>query len=172
MVLFLWGALPDERTSLSYVYAVGPWERSLSRVRVPWDLRSYFTLSDLRLSFSSPPTTCRVTVEIFDPASTRVDRLNVSWSSLYNLGADRKENTIFYSCSVVACLSVKTFTWLLLSHCLATGRSTEPFPINGCLWWLHISGFLQTCHIIYDGNWFSNSSGISAVFFFGTESFI
>jgi hypothetical protein len=45
---------------------------SLSRVRVPWDSRSYFTVSDLRLPFSSPPTTRRVTMEVFDPASTRV----------------------------------------------------------------------------------------------------
>jgi hypothetical protein len=32
----------------------------------------YFTVSDSRLPFSSPPTTRRVTVEVFDPASTRV----------------------------------------------------------------------------------------------------
>jgi hypothetical protein len=42
-----------------------------SQVRVPWDSRSYFTVSDLKLPFSSPPTTRRVTVEVFDPASTR-----------------------------------------------------------------------------------------------------
>jgi hypothetical protein len=47
-------------------------QRSLSRVLVPWDLSPYFTVSDLRLPFSSPPTTRRVTVEVFDPASTRV----------------------------------------------------------------------------------------------------
>jgi hypothetical protein len=34
-VLFLWGALSDERTGLSFVYAAGPCQRSLSRVRVP-----------------------------------------------------------------------------------------------------------------------------------------
>jgi hypothetical protein len=48
-----------------------PWPGSLSRVRVPWDSWPYFTVSDLRLPFSSPPTTRRVTVEVFDPASTR-----------------------------------------------------------------------------------------------------
>jgi hypothetical protein len=41
-------------------------------VLVPWDLRPYFTVSDLRLPFSSPPTTHRVTMEVFDPASTWV----------------------------------------------------------------------------------------------------
>jgi hypothetical protein len=71
-VLFLWGALSDERSGLSFVYAAGPCQRSLSRVRVHWDLRPYFTVSDLRLPFSSPPTTRRFTMEVFDPASTRV----------------------------------------------------------------------------------------------------
>jgi hypothetical protein len=33
--------------------------------------RPYFTVSDLRLPFSSPPTTRRVTVEVFDPTSVR-----------------------------------------------------------------------------------------------------
>jgi hypothetical protein len=62
-VLFLSGALSDERTGLSFVYAAGPCQRSLSRVRVPWNSRPYFTVSDSRLPFSSPPTTRRVTVE-------------------------------------------------------------------------------------------------------------
>jgi hypothetical protein len=52
MVLFLWGALSDERMGLSFVYAAGPCQRSLSRVRVPLDLRPYFTVSDLRRFFS------------------------------------------------------------------------------------------------------------------------
>jgi hypothetical protein len=77
-VLFLWGALSDERSGFSFVYAAGPCQRSLSRVQVPWDLRPYFTVSHLRLSFSSPPTTRRVAVEVFDPASTRVGWRSVS----------------------------------------------------------------------------------------------
>jgi hypothetical protein len=70
--LFLWGALSDERTGLSFVCAAGPCQRSLSRVLLPWDFRPYITVSDLRRPFSSPPTTRRVTVGVFDPASTRV----------------------------------------------------------------------------------------------------
>jgi hypothetical protein len=42
-VLFMLGALSDERTGLSFVYAAGPCQRSLSRVRVLWDSRPYFT---------------------------------------------------------------------------------------------------------------------------------
>jgi hypothetical protein len=68
-VLFLWGALSDDRTGLSFIYAAGRYQRNLSLVRVPWDSRPYFTVSHLRLPFSSPPTTRRVTVEVFHPAS-------------------------------------------------------------------------------------------------------
>jgi hypothetical protein len=70
--LALCGAFSDERKGLSFVYAAGLRQLSLSSVRVPWDSWPYFTVSDLRLPFSLPPTTCRVTVEVFDPASTRV----------------------------------------------------------------------------------------------------
>jgi hypothetical protein len=47
----MWGALSDERTGLSFTIAAGPHQRSHSRVRVPWDSRPYFTLSDSRLPF-------------------------------------------------------------------------------------------------------------------------
>jgi hypothetical protein len=63
---------------------------SYFRVRVLWDSRPYFTVSDSRLSFVSPPTTRRATVEVFDPASTRhsdlrmnYDSFITSWSSVY-----------------------------------------------------------------------------------------
>jgi hypothetical protein len=46
-------------------------QRIHSCVRVPWDSRKYFTVSDSRLPSLSPPTICRTTVEVFDPASTR-----------------------------------------------------------------------------------------------------
>jgi hypothetical protein len=70
--LLMWGALSDETTGLSFTIAAVSSQRSHSRVRVPWGSRPYFTVSDLRLPFSSPPRTRRVTVEVFDPASTRV----------------------------------------------------------------------------------------------------
>jgi hypothetical protein len=56
-VLLMSGALSDERTGLSLKIAAGPRQRSHSRVRVPWDSRPYFTVSDSRLSILSPPTT-------------------------------------------------------------------------------------------------------------------
>jgi hypothetical protein len=63
--------LSDKRKGLFFVYVAGPCQRSLSRVRVPWDTRSYFSVSGLRRPISSPPMTRRITVEVFDPASTR-----------------------------------------------------------------------------------------------------
>jgi hypothetical protein len=58
---FRWApSLRGER--VTFVCAAGPCQRSLSRVLVPWDLRLYFTVSDLRLPFSSPPTTRRLTL--------------------------------------------------------------------------------------------------------------
>jgi hypothetical protein len=82
-VLFLWGALSDERTDLSFVYAAGARQRSLSRVRVSWDSWPYFAVSDLRLPFSPPPTTRGVTVGEFEPASTRVSSRCQSQSQIY-----------------------------------------------------------------------------------------
>jgi hypothetical protein len=66
----IWGALSDERTGLSFTIAAGPRQRSHSHVLILWDSGPYFTLSDSRLPFSSPPTTRRAMVEVFDPAST------------------------------------------------------------------------------------------------------
>jgi hypothetical protein len=80
--LFRWGALSDERTGLSFTIPAGPSQSSHSRVRASWDSRPYFTISDLRLPMSSPPTTRRVTVEVFDPASTRVSLSDVSYLCL------------------------------------------------------------------------------------------
>jgi hypothetical protein len=49
--LLIWGGVSDERACLSYTIAAGPRQRSHCQVRVPWDTRPYFTVSDLRLPF-------------------------------------------------------------------------------------------------------------------------
>jgi hypothetical protein len=56
--LLMWAAVSGERTGLSFIIAADPRQHNNSRVRVPWDSRTYFTISDSRLPFSSPPTTC------------------------------------------------------------------------------------------------------------------
>jgi hypothetical protein len=70
--LLIRGAVPDERTGLSFTAAAGARQRNNSRVRVPWDSRPYFTISESRIPFSSSTTTRRATVEVFDSASTQV----------------------------------------------------------------------------------------------------
>jgi hypothetical protein len=82
----MWTTLSGERTGLSFTIAAGARQVSHSRVRVPWDSRTYFTVSDSRLPFSSPSTTRRATV------STR-EELFPSLSCLQYLGTDRTENT-------------------------------------------------------------------------------
>jgi hypothetical protein len=82
--LLMWGVLSDERTGLSFPIAAGLCQRSHSRARVPWDSPPYFTVSDSRLPFSSPPTTCRDTLEVFDTASTRESSKIVSLYTLYS----------------------------------------------------------------------------------------
>jgi hypothetical protein len=122
--LFLWGALSDERTGLSFVCAAGPCQRNLSRVQVPWDLRPYFIVSDLRLPISSHPTTRRVTVEVFDPASTRVEA--GLGPSLYNLGAHPSENT------VTIVIAQQYLDSCLPIRCRGN-MFAQPLPSNECL---------------------------------------
>jgi hypothetical protein len=69
---FVYVRRPLWREDGSFVYnCFCPRQRSLFPVRVPWDSWSYFTVSNSRLPFSSPRTTRRATVEVFEPASTR-----------------------------------------------------------------------------------------------------
>jgi hypothetical protein len=86
--LLIWVALSDERTGLSFTIASGSRQCSHSCVRVPWDSRPYFTVSDSRLPFLSPPTIRRATVEVFDPASTREILLRMN-CDFYNFQVPR-----------------------------------------------------------------------------------
>jgi hypothetical protein len=68
---------------------------------------------------------------------------NGSWSSSYSLSMEHTKTPL----PILACTSVVASVWWLLSHCLAMGVFTEPFPSNGCLYWLHNFGCQQTYHI-------------------------
>jgi hypothetical protein len=71
---------------------------------------------------------------------------NGSWSSLYSLATDSTENTVSNNSSTDACVSVEVITWRLFSHGLEMGVFTEPFPKDGCFFWLHSSCFEQICN--------------------------
>jgi hypothetical protein len=77
-------------------------------------LRPHFTVSHLRLPFSSPPTTRRVTVEVFDPASTRGCLTVTTYQSLYSIRTDHPENT---ASIIETCLP---------NHCIATVAARTP----------------------------------------------
>jgi hypothetical protein len=130
---FLWGALSDKRTGLSFVYAAGPRQRSLSLF--PWIFRPYFTISVLRLPFSSPPITRRVTVEVFDPASTRVCRQRIlslpyiaaerTWTYNKHISFDR------YPSSLLPCRSdlQKTRHVVSVYCCMTSPRTRKQLPL-------------------------------------------
>jgi hypothetical protein len=129
----MWDVLSDEWTVLFFAIATDPRQRSHSRVRVPWNSWPYFTkildspnpedqvpaytymspgtrlptyTQGHWISFSSSPTASRATVEVFEPASTRVS-LSVSTrlvASLYNHSKDNTENTATSNSTVVASL--------------------------------------------------------------------
>jgi hypothetical protein len=82
---------------MSFTIVADPRQRSHSRVRVPWDSRPYFTVSDSKLPFSSPPTTRMATVEAFDPASTRYLHTGGGSLSCYNVPTNLVEATSFNS---------------------------------------------------------------------------
>jgi hypothetical protein len=65
----MWGALSDERTSLSFTFAAGPRQFSYCRVRVPRYSWSYFTVSD------QDAPNLEGQVPLFTSPSNRVARL-------------------------------------------------------------------------------------------------
>jgi hypothetical protein len=117
--LLMWSALSDERMVLSFGLRQG----SHSQVRVPWDTQPYFTVSDSKLPFSSPPTTRRVTMEVFDPTSTRDIFCYCPLTFLIlHLHVPRRKHFQYFFCSWVrACCG---------GHVMAT----EPLPSNCRVW--------------------------------------
>jgi hypothetical protein len=110
-----------------------------------------------RFFFSLLPTTRRTTVEVFDPASARDSfSHNRSFSLLYSIDTDRIGNTSpnssiaasrSYCRARVEKVASQLLYWCLLRICcLATDVFTEPFPSNGCLYWLHSSCLEKICH--------------------------
>jgi hypothetical protein len=65
----LCGAPSWMRGLICLLYMLLSLASAISRIQVPWDLRPYFTVSDLKIPFSLPFTTRRFTVEVFDPVA-------------------------------------------------------------------------------------------------------
>jgi hypothetical protein len=139
--LLVWGVLSDERTGLPFAVAAGLHQRSHSRVRIPWDSRPYFTVSDVRRLFSSPPRTRRATVEVFDPASTReCPNEFTNELSFITRGEPKRDHHLeLFVCHYLFHPMLRNIS--LSSHCLAMDSSacirchgnvlTEQFSSNG-----------------------------------------
>jgi hypothetical protein len=155
--LLIWGTLSDESMVLSFTIAAGPRQRSHFRVRVPWDSWPYFTVSDSRFPFSSPPTTRRFTVDVFNAASTRV--CIECTNELPFITARRPEYKSpcrTFNCTLLLCwLSWKSRAWqfapgddsFVAIRCSGNVIS-EPLLSNRRLIRLHHLGFQPSCHNI------------------------
>jgi hypothetical protein len=108
----LWGALSDERTGLSFVYAAGSLPVQSFSGPSLLGLATIFYCLRFETSFSSPLTTRRVTVEVFDSASTRGLDLHSRMCSLCSLESNRIENKPSNNSSIVAWASVAAETCL------------------------------------------------------------
>jgi hypothetical protein len=133
--LFIWSALSDERTDLSHTIAAGPRQCCHSRTRVPWGSRPYFR---------SPPTTRRVTVEVFESASSR-DRENALFSArplIHSSGNHGK-------CLLLLRIN-GNFCWMFVyleAFVLPELVSRNPPPWTHVLYWV-VSQKRPTCHNI------------------------
>jgi hypothetical protein len=116
--LLMWGALSDERTGLSFSIATGPRQRSQSRVRFTWNSRPYFTVSNLRLPFSAPLTTRRVTA--LPHGSNRIE-ITASKSSSFTVCLFVVPETCVNFVAMLRFLQASLSPWIrvLESRCLA-----------------------------------------------------
>jgi hypothetical protein len=145
-LVFVGRPLWREDWSAFFVYAAGPCQRSLSRVRVLWYSRPYFTVSDLRLPFSSPPTTRMVTAEVFEPASTWVtaapQSLQISAGIIPQFGHDRfLINPSHFIVYTVTCMSdYRRGTGFIIGFIeLLHNVTTSNYSANACSHILHFT---------------------------------
>jgi hypothetical protein len=134
----MWGTLSDKRTGLSFTIAASPQQCSHFWVWVPWYLWSYFTVSDLRLPFLSPPTTHRATVEVFSSISTWNEL--PGWCPCYINPLHRPSRKHYFQQYLYCCMHI---------HCHAN-MSTEPFPSNSRLFLLikNLLSSSECCFIV------------------------
>jgi hypothetical protein len=100
---FLWGALSDERTGLTFIYAAGPLPAQ------SFFSRPYFTVSYLRLPFSSP---------VSHYIASALTSLRTPFPTMY---------------LIVACLSV-AMEMCLPSRCLTTDHVIMSLYLLYSIW--------------------------------------
>jgi hypothetical protein len=136
----------------------GPCQRSLSRVLVPWDLRPYFTLSELRLPFrrllrlagsrwrySTPPPHGWLSL--------------MNWTNSFITSGRTKYKSPCLTVPLLFCFSLFNrcrgnvlteqlpSSGLFSSYSLLLARVLgEPLASNWLPLWIHYSGFQASCH--------------------------
>jgi hypothetical protein len=145
-VCFLWGmdsALWREG-GLSFTIAAGPRQRSHSRVRVPWDSRPYFTVSDSRLPFCRLPRLAGLRWRYLkQPPHGILQQLSSKPRLTYNPSARTTQKIPFLCCCTIRV-------------CCCGNVFTEPLPRNICYICLsrgcciakalHATTFSKRCH--------------------------
>jgi hypothetical protein len=124
-VLLLWGALSDERTSMSFVYAAGPCQCSL------FDSFSLFVTS---YDFQVHGGGIRPRLHTGHKPRRQMNY----WSSLYSPGTDRTEN----ASSIIACFLVSGET-CPQSCSLATSVVLSPVYTAVTWQWVCISQYIE-----------------------------
>jgi hypothetical protein len=119
-----------------------------STVQLSWDSWPYFTVSGSRLPFSSPPTTRRVTVEVFDPAYIPTVFKITPWhgprrkhspSIVVQACADHIYNTVLLLLRECMLRALPCKDRCLRSHCLATGLYATILIYNVTpQWWKYV----------------------------------
>jgi hypothetical protein len=133
--LLMLGALSDGRTGLWFRIAADPRQRSHSWVRVPWDSRQYFTVSNSRLPFSSPSMTPRATVEVFDSTSTRYTLPVSEFASLITtLHGPYTACIVYEACVPRCCLATDVLLLRVLYALTSNGLFTTNLSPGECLY--------------------------------------
>jgi hypothetical protein len=119
-----------------FVYSAGRREHSLSQVRVPWDSWPYFTVSGLRLPFSSPPILF-ASPYIVSGRTTENTSVSLQWTyanHIENTSCDTGSSIVTFTATlhsngsylIVTCVFVAA-GMCLPSRCLAVGLHVKIF---------------------------------------------
>jgi hypothetical protein len=129
---FMGGALSDERPGQSFTISVSPRQRIHSWVRVSWDWQPFLLSQIRKFLFSSPLTTRRATVQVFDPTSTGIDCL-VSCQSQSYLTIDGQSASLSWYQAPIWGLQQDLYYWsfsgLLMWGALSEERTGLSFTI-------------------------------------------
>jgi hypothetical protein len=120
--LLIWDALSEEGAGLSFKIAACPRASAVILGSESQGTRDHILFSQIRDPFSSPTTTRRVTVEVFDPDSTREEN--------YCDPRELSELTSMRTECKSSCLTVPLLFYFSVFNRWCGNLLTEPLPSN------------------------------------------